>query len=403
MQRRNPVALALVALLALAGACTQDEPVEFAVILPLSGEWAVYGDPIRKGVELALEDIGRRGDLPYPVAIEVLDSQSDPAKAAELLEEAFDRGAFAALGGVTSDEALAMVPVADEEERVLVSPSASSPELSGASRYFFRVFPSDFQEGNKMANYAATELKLASTVILAADTTYARSISEAFRREFERNDGEIADTLVYPVGTGDFSEVVRRALDLDPVAVYVADYAAPAVAILAELKEAGFDGKLMTTSAFNAPEVLAAAGESAEDVILTQTAFDPDSEDPRVQSFVRAYEARYGERPGIYAAHGYDALTVLADGLKGMTVRAPGEMLKGLRSLGLEYSGVTGGIQFDERGDVGQFPRVYIYQDGAFVDYDKVREEKRKELLDKLRRIRGEQARRALGTGNDGP
>jgi len=376
-------------LLGLSAGCGGEGTVELAVVLPLTGEWAIYGEPIRQGVELAIEEVRERKDLPYRVKFEIRDSESDPVRAAEVLENAYRDGALAAIGGVTSAEALSMVPVAEDRERLLLSPSASSPALSGISRYFFRVFPSDFREGTTMGNFVAQKLHITNLTILSADTEYAQSISEVFEAAFERHGSEVLVTIVYPEDTEDFSDYVSQALEPEPQAIYVADFAEPVSRILAEAKAQGFGGKLLTTSAFNAPEILAAAGEDAEDVILTQTAFEPGhSDNPAVQEFVRRYEEAYGTTPGTFAAHGYDALNVLVDALEGMSLQTTGELIKGLRSLGNDYSGVTGAIQFDERGDVGQFPRVYILQDGQFEDYDQVREENRRKLLERLEEIR---------------
>lgn len=385
-------ALALLALvsvpLLLSAGCERHESYEFAVILPLTGEWSIYGEPIHRGVELAMEE-ARKRNLPYEVKIDLRDSESNPVRAAEELRASLEGGAFAALGAVTTESALAMVPVATEMERLLISPSASSPELTGISRYFFRVFPSDFREGTTMGNFVAQKLGVTHLVILAADTEYAEGISGVLEAAFERHGNEVLEKIVYPEGTEDYSELVSQALEQDPEAIYVADFALPVSRILAEAKNQGFKGKLLTTSAFNAPEILAAAGEDAEDVILTQTAFEPGtSEDPKVQAFVEAFREKYDETPGTFAAHGYDGMKVLIDALAKLNLRSPGEMIKGIRSLGAGYSGVTGTLQFDERGDVGQFPRVFILQDGEFEDYDRVREENRKKLRDRLEEIR---------------
>src|SRR5690606_11938136 len=111
----------------------------------------------------------------------VKDSQADPQLAVQLLGEAYGQGALAAIGGVTSDEALAMVKVAEERDRILISPSASSPALTGASSNFFRVFPSDFVEGTKMATFAAGTLDLEDAMILATEAPYGRGIQEVFK------------------------------------------------------------------------------------------------------------------------------------------------------------------------------------------------------------------------------
>ena len=173
-------------LLGLSTGCGGESTVELAVVLPLTGEWSIYGEPIRQGVELAITEVQERKDLPYRVKFEILDSESDPVRAAEVLETAYRDGALAAVGGVTSAEALSMLPVAEDMERLLLSPSASSPALSGISRYFFRVFPSDFREGTTMGNFVAQKRNITNLAILSADTEYAKGVSEVFEAAFER-------------------------------------------------------------------------------------------------------------------------------------------------------------------------------------------------------------------------
>lgn len=387
--------LLLLPLLFVGGCGDSDQPIRLGAVLPLTGEWSIYGQPIERGVDLALDEIRAGEAFPYGIEFETKDSETRPELAAELLAELYENGALGAVGGVTSDEALEMVEVADRAEKLLISPSASSPELSGASRYFFRVFPSDFKEGTRMGNFAAQKLELKTVVILAADSTFARGITGVFQDEFDRYDqGEVLEKIVYPPSTTEFGEIAEQVMELNPQAVYVADFADRVRRILHELKERGFEGTLLTTAAFASPDVIEAAGEDAEGVILTQTLFDAGSEDPQVRSFVEAYREKYGEDPGLYAAHGYDAMMVLARSIEIGGGRLPSDVWKGIKGLG-EYEGVTGPIQFDGRGDVGKFPRVFIIEGGRLQDYDEVIESKRRELLERLERIR----REARGSG----
>ena len=61
---------------------------------------------------------------------------------------------------------------------------------------------------------------------------------------------------------------------------------------------------------------------------------------------------------------------------------------------------MTGTVQFDERGDVQKYPRVYAVEGGNLVDYEKEVEKRRQELLERLRRLEDAQWRRALeGSG----
>lgn len=375
------VVLTLAAVIASIVACTGGT-VKVGIVLPLEGPFALYGEPIRKGIQLAYEQYQAAGEGKV-IELDVRDSQSDPQRAADQLEELYRSGAVAAIGGVTTDEALEMVPVADRANKVLLSPSASSPRLTGISRNFFRIYPSDFREGNKMGNFAAQDLGIDEMVILGAESPYAKGIQDVFQTEYERFGGKVLAVIEYPSDQADFDPVVEQALELEPVGIYVADYAQNASRIISALRDHDFDGKILTTSAYASPETIAAAGEDAEGVLLTQTAVPED--DPNLQAFNAAYQEKYDERPNIWAAHGYDAFNVMATAInEGGGVAS--EVWKGLRGIH-NYQGASGVIQFDERGDVGKFPRTYVIEGGELVDYEKAVEDKRQEILRRIEEL----------------
>ncbi len=89
------------------GACAGRGAIEFGAVLPLTGPSAVYGESVRKGIDLAYEQIQARDDLDNEIQLTVVDSESSPEKAAELAKQLYDQGVLAIVGGVTTAEALA--------------------------------------------------------------------------------------------------------------------------------------------------------------------------------------------------------------------------------------------------------------------------------------------------------
>jgi branched-chain amino acid transport system substrate-binding protein len=336
-------------------------------------------------------------DYPYELELVVVDSESDPEKGRQLLAELYSQGALAVIGGVTTAEALAMVAEADEHDQVLMSPSASTPELTGISKNFYRVFPSDAREGATMGNFATQKLNAEKVVVLSKESAYAKGIQEIFEREFERHGGEVLESIEFPSLSSDLSGVVERVMTLNPDAVYLAAYAEDLAQMITYLRDQGYKGTIFTTSAFAAPEVIARVGRPAEGVFLTQAAFDPNSEEPEVKTFVDGYRAKYQSEPDLYAVHGYDAMMVLAEALR-QSGDLPTEFWKGVRSI-RDFTGATGTIQFDERGDVQKFPRVYVVNNGQLIDYEAEVERRRQELLDRLRRLEEEQRKTRAETG----
>lgn len=388
-------AATLTALVAVGGACGPAPVVEFGAILPQSGPMGIYGESIRQGVELAFDEIVEEWELPVELALRIEDSEGDPERARDLLRQMFREGVTAVIGGVTTGEALEMVSVADEYDRVLLSPSASSPELTGISRNFYRVFPSDALEGSRMGNFVTQTLEIREVMILAEEQPYARGIQSVFQSEFERYGGEAVEVIEFPPHTSDFSGLTDRVLTVAPDAVYLAAYADGIADMAQQLRQKGYRGIILTTSAFATPSAIARAGDAAQGVLLTQTRFNVASDDPLTRGFVDAYRERFGRDPDVFAAHGYDAMQALALALQ-EEGRAPSDFWKGMRSI-RDHPGVTGVIQFDERGDAQKFPRIYIVNNGALLDYEEDVERRREEIRERLRQLDEERRRRTRG------
>jgi len=389
---RSCLALLILPLLTLSG-CEKQEAVKFGAVLPLTGSSAIYGNEIAKGIELAFEEL-KAAPGAAEMELEIVDSQSDPEKGKAALEALYESGARAAIGGVTTPEALAQVEVAERMNRVLLSPSASARELTGISLYFYRVWPSDNREGSKMAQYAAQNLNLKTTVILASDTLFSEGIRSVFRSSFEQNGGEILEQVNYPANTDDLEALGDLVMGLKPEGVYIADYADGIVQMIQLLKDKGYTGKILTVSAFASPQAIANAGSAAEGVFVTQPQFDPEGTDnPVTRAFVDAFRAKYSETPGNYAAHGFDAMKVLVQALEDGGDRGH-SFWKGMRSVN-DLPGATGPLQFDDKGDVTKYPRVYFIIEGKVVDHISYLETEKERIMEELRKARDRMRDRA--------
>jgi branched-chain amino acid transport system substrate-binding protein len=249
-----------------------------------------------------------------------------------------------------------------------------------------------------MGSYAAKSL-CRKAAILAAESTYAKGVQTVFQQTFEQDGGEVVELLEYPPQGTDLQPLVERVVGLKPECVYLADYADAIGQIIRLLDALDYDGKILTVSAFASPQAISAAGELAEWVFITHPVYDPaDAENPVVQSFVAAYEAKHGQTPGLFAAHGYDAMLVLYEAmLKGGDTGR--NFWKGMRSV-KEVQGVTGTLQFDEKGDVQKFPRVYFILEGRLRDHQEYLEEEATRLREEYIRLQREK-RQLLKEGKD--
>lgn len=383
LRTRTLALLGALCLLVAVGCGPEVPTVTVSAIVPLTGEAQVYGQEIANGIQLRHERLMAGEEaLGYNVVLEVVDTEGDPAQAASQLETAFT-SSLAAIGGVTSDEALAMIPVVNDSDRVLLSPSASSPELSGVSEFFYRLYPSAEIEASTMATFLRDRLQVERLVVVAHDTAFGTSLADAIESVWGT---QLAGRVVFTAAS-DQNAMVEEALGYDADAIYVAASGSALAEAMQALRLGGFNEAhdyLAASSSLAIESVLTEAGPAANNSVLTAPPYDTESLDEPVASFVAAYQEKHGTVPSYYAALGYDALWVYIEALSEVDVIAvPSDFLKGMRAV-RELQGVTGNIQFRETGDVQKFTRIYQIVDGKLVDFEKYQKERRDELMKQM-------------------
>lgn len=193
MPTRALLVLAGGLVLALAG-CQQEagrapeggSPIEIGFVGPLTGGGAKYGEAARKAIELAGAEINQRAGVRGP-AIRVVyeDSQGDPRRAVDAFRKLVSVNKVpAVIGDLFSSATLAVAPIANESEVVLLSPTSSAPGITYAGPFVFRNVASDIFEGSVMAEFARNRVGLSRVAVLYINNAYGAGIREVFVREF---------------------------------------------------------------------------------------------------------------------------------------------------------------------------------------------------------------------------
>lgn len=309
-----------------------------------------YGLMSRQGTELAVDVINKRGGVrSRRLALVRVDDEGTGTKAAAVAQELVDADSILAVVGHANSSATVAAARVYDGQLAAVSPSASSPELTGLSPWLFRVIPSDSANGQDLARFA---MRLGHTraAILYENNSYGRGLADSFRRAFK---GEI--TALEPVAVdGTEIEPYLAYLRLhDPGLIFVAGSEGSGLAILREARRQGIRSEFLggdgwagvTTDTTAAEGVYVGAPFSAEDVR------------PEAQEFVRAFRAKFGREPNSFAALAYDATMVIAQAIEsaGPDRAAIRDALSATRD-GTAYQGLTGKIAFQPTGDVAGKP-----------------------------------------------
>lgn len=356
-----------------AAGCSKTVPI--GVILSESGAAAPYGEKVRKGLDLARDEINAsRGFGGARVRLIYKDDATNPEVAREMTRELIEKdGVRIIIGSVSSPVTLRIAPLCEKSRVVLLSPTCSAPAITRAGEYIFRNYPSDVFEGTSMADFAR-DLGLRRMAVFAVDNEFGAGLSEVFDERFRGDAREVVRTFHFREGdTAAFGSMIRDLAPLRPDGIFVVGYVADLAALVRKIREAGIDAVLVGTSSVT-EEFLRLAGGAAENLVYPATSFDPRSDDLAVRVFVEAYRARYREEPDTFAAHGYDALRLVDLAMEHGAATDAESVRKGL--LGIHnYQGPSGLTAFDENGDVVQYPRLFIVRRGKAIPYDRFVEE----------------------------
>ena len=365
MTRTLPAAVSL-ALLAGCG-----KPVLIGAIVSRSGAASSYGEQIVRGFDLAVEQINASGGVSgRKLQLIYRDDSTNPeiglAAVRELVEH---EGVSTVLGAVSSTVTLRLAPYCERNHVVLISPSASAPQLSEAGEYVFRTYPSDVLEGTSMADFAR-DLGLDRVAVLAVDNEYGASLAHAFAERLTASGGSVVASLTFPEGDQKaMADAVAALPGLAPRGVYVPAYVSDLASALKLLRETRLRPIVLGTSVA-AQELIRAAGPAAENLVFPLSDFDPTADSAGVRSFAEAFAARFSAEPDVYAAHAYDTVRVLAMAAARAGSWNADDIRDALLSID-NYDGATGRLAFDRKGDVVQYPRLYVVQGGQPVAYDR--------------------------------
>jgi branched-chain amino acid transport system substrate-binding protein len=117
------------------------------------------------------------------------------------------------------------------------------------------------------------------------------------------------------------------------------------------------------------PQLIQLAGGAAEGLMVV-SAFYPGDPNPRVQAFVKEYQAKYGRAPSKFAAHTYDTAMIIADAIGRAGSTTPAKVRDALAAT-KDYQGLIGAVTIDKDRELVLHLRRLVVRNGQFVPWDK--------------------------------
>ncbi|MBB97285.1 MAG: ABC transporter permease [Rhodobacteraceae bacterium] len=207
---KRTLALGLAAFLAASPLAAE---IRIAHVYGKTGPFEAYAAQSHVGLMMGLEyasdgTMEINGD---PITVIEKDTQLKPDIGKALLAEAYgDDDAHIAVGPVSSGVALAMLPVAEEYERILIVEPAVADSITGENRnqFIFRTGRNSSQDA--IANAVALGGEGVTVATLAQDYAFGRDGVAAFKEALEATGATLAHEEYVPTDTTDFTAAAER-------------------------------------------------------------------------------------------------------------------------------------------------------------------------------------------------
>ncbi|AEV29531.1 ABC-type branched-chain amino acid transport system, periplasmic component [Sphaerochaeta pleomorpha str. Grapes] len=377
--KKRIMLVALLSLLVLGfafanGSKETQKPIKIAVVGPLTGDFAEYGQGFKNAVELHAKQINAAGGIFDGRQIEIVDfdDKNSGEEAASIAERiAGNKDIVGVVGHFASGVSMAAAPTYEEVGVPEISPSASHPDYSGMGEYIFRNNSLINVEANETLNIASDVFKAKRVAVLAVKTDWGVKTADILINTLAKDHPELEIVGYEEIldGLTDFSSTITKLRSYKPDTIIVCAMYNILGPFANQYRDIDSKINLIGFSNAYSEQLIKLAQEDGNGIALPAIFFH-ESPEAKVRSFVDDYMKDYaGKIPSSLTAQAYDSL--------GMFVQAINEAKSADRKAikdqlyKINYDGVAGVTYFDATGDAFKTFNWLMIKDGKFTMIDK--------------------------------
>jgi branched-chain amino acid transport system substrate-binding protein len=362
---------ALAAAIALGTAAAKADEIVVATAGPITGQYASFGEQMKRGAELAVADINAAGGLlGNMLRLEVGDDACVPEQARTVAEDLVAKGVVFVAGHFCSSSSIPASEVYAENNVLQMTPASTNPAFTeGAAekgwKNVFRTCGRDDAQGLVAGKFLAEKYAGKNVAIIHDKSTYGKGIADETKKAM--NAAGLQEAMYEAINQGDkdFSALISKMKQANIEAIYLGTYHTEGGLITRQAREAGFEAQIVGEDAFVTNEFWTITGDTGEGVLMT---FAPD---PRkfesAKGVVEKFKAQ-GYDPEGYTLYTYAALQAFAQAAKAVGSTDAKKIAEWLRA-GNTVNTVLGDLSLNEKGDIKDAKYVwYVWKDGKYAE-----------------------------------
>lgn len=346
-------------------AMADEDSIKLGIVAPMSGPNARYGAFSMRGAELAVKEINDAGGVDgHKIELYNADSQGTPVEGVSATRRLIDEDEVGfIIGDVSSSVTLAMQPVAEDAEVLLLNAASSNPKITygagvGGYKWTYRNYPTDENRALVVAKYAAEQRHFTKFAVLSVDTDYGRSAIEFTKKYLPEFKGEILSEDYYKEGEVDFRSVLSKIRDNGAQAIIMYGLADTTPIVARQMVELGLAGKvtLIGNGEFNTAKTIESAPTALEGAVEA-AAWLPAWDSPESKAFVEKFTTTYNEAPNNHAYVHWDTVHLLAQAIHEAGSIEQAKVREALSKI--KYKSPVGEVAFDDHNQA-RLPMILL-------------------------------------------
>ena len=349
-----PLAIAL----AFAGSASAQEVIKIGHVGPISGPSAHLGKDNENGAKLAIEELNAKGTMinGKKVTFQLVteDDGADPKQGTAVAQKLVDAKVMGVIGHLNSGTTVPASKIYNDAGIPQISPSSTQPMYTkqgfpGA----FRVVANDNKLGGTLGKYATGKLGAKKIAVIDDRTAYGQGVAGEFVKGAKAAPGVsiIAKEFTTDKAT-DFTAILTSLKAKKPDLVFFGGMDAVGGPMLKQMKALGINAKFMGGDGICTESMIRLAGDGLGDGVVTcaEAGGVMGPQEKVLADFSARFKKRFNADVQLYAPYVYDSVMVMAQAMQNAKSADPAKYLPELKKI--KHQGVTGMIQFDDKGDI---------------------------------------------------
>lgn len=343
--------------------------IKLAVVGPMAGKYSLFGQQIRAGAQMAVDDINRiDGVNGETLVLEVADDRCEPSRAEAIANQLAGKGVVFVAGHFCSGSSIAASGVYRDQNIVQISPFSPNAQFTdkrpdpGGGVY--RVFGRLEEQGEVAGAFLASEYPDARIAIVHDSSAYGKGLADKTKIAMETAGKDAEYYAVYDPGETDYNSLVARLNALDIQVLFIGGYHNEAAIIVRQIRDRGMETQIVAGDALLTELYWRSVGSAGEGTLVT---FSPDPRKNQQAKDVVERLQQTGVEPEGYTLYAYAAVQAWAEAAT-IAGQFDYESVVSVLNLG-SFQTVLGELTFDDKGN-STLPAyvLYIWHEGKY-DY----------------------------------